>query len=64
MASWIELEQARRALLEGTGSDVKIAVIDSGIETSHPEFGEFQLSDDIAVVADANKLQVVTDPRM
>jgi subtilisin family serine protease len=60
MVSWIELEQARRALIEGNGSNVKIAVIDSGIETSHPEFGHFQLADDLAIVADENKLRVVT----
>ena len=59
MASWIGLEQARRALAEGTGNGVKIAVIDSGIETSHPEFGHLELLDDLSVVADANVLRVV-----
>jgi subtilisin family serine protease len=59
MTRWIDLEQARRAINEGTGSDIKIAVVDSGVEASHPKLGQIQLVDDLVVVADENKLEVV-----
>ena len=37
MAFWLSLEQATAALRHGTGQGVKIAVIDSGVEVSHPD---------------------------
>jgi subtilisin family serine protease len=50
MGPWIQLDDAKHALAHGTGRGVKIAVIDSGIETSHPALRGIQLADDIAVV--------------
>lgn len=58
MARWIQLRQAERALQEGTGEGVKIAVIDSGVESSHPMLKGLQLADDIAITDDGVKLKV------
>jgi subtilisin len=41
---------ARSFLSQGTGRNVKIAVLDSGIETSHRLLGGLELTDDVAVV--------------
>src|SRR2546429_4884614 len=46
----IKLEPALRALHEGTGRGVRVAVIDSGIEISHPRLSGLKLRDDIHVV--------------
>ena len=43
----------------GRGKGVRIAVLDSGIEASHPVFGGRPLCDDIAIVEDGHKLKVV-----
>ena len=58
MDDWIQLADARTAVAEGTGQGVKIAVIDSGIDTSHKKLKELQLLDDIAIVEDGVKLNV------
>jgi len=49
-SSWITVEQAREALRTGTGKNIKIAVIDSGIEVSHPDLNGLQLTDDVHVI--------------
>jgi subtilisin family serine protease len=49
-SSWITVEQARAALTTGTGKDIKVAVIDSGIEVSHPDLDGLRLTDDIHVI--------------
>lgn len=59
MAQWIDLDQAKRAISEGTGSGIKIAVLDSGVEASHPKLFGMRLADDLAVVTNVHKLQVV-----
>jgi len=59
MTKWIDLQQARQALTEGTGHGVKVAVIDSGVETSHPDLAEIDLADDLAIVAEGHRLRVV-----
>jgi subtilisin len=59
MGSWINLDEARRALEEGTGKGVRVAIIDSGIEASHPKLQHMNLADDYSVVADGPILQVV-----
>src|SRR5207247_3777086 len=46
----IQLDRALRALHEGTGRGVRVAVIDSGIEISHPRLSGLKLRDDIHVV--------------
>ncbi len=59
MPGWINLEEAARALNEGDGAGVAVAVIDSGIQTSHPQFNGISLKDDVAVVPADHKLKVV-----
>lgn len=56
--SWISLEQARQALSEGQGSGVRIAVLDSGIESSHPGLQGCTLKDDLAIIPRGGRLQV------
>lgn len=57
---WPSLEQARSFLEQGTGHGIKIAVLDSGIETSHPLLNGLRLSDDVAFVDDG--LTISTAP--
>lgn len=58
MSAPLTLEQARDALSRGTGEGVRIAIIDSGVETSHPDLTGIALADDIAVASDGMRLQV------
>jgi subtilisin len=44
------LEQARSFLHSGRGARIKIAVLDSGIEASHPMLEGLALADDLAIV--------------
>jgi subtilisin len=57
---WLSLEQARMALAQGTGKGVRIAVIDSGVEASHPKLAGLKLLDDLHIVAEG--VQVVVKP--
>jgi subtilisin family serine protease len=59
MPAWINLEEAARALRDGDGAGVSVAVIDSGIQTSHPQLNGVSLQDDIAVVPQGHKLAVI-----
>jgi subtilisin family serine protease len=56
---WITPEHARDAILRGTGRGVRIAVLDSGIETNHPALAGIHLRDDIAIVRDGVQLCAV-----
>lgn len=47
-STWIDPEKARAAIEQGRGRGIKIAVIDSGIELSHPAMRHVRLIDDIA----------------
>lgn len=59
MKRWINLECAKQALVDGKGSGIKVAIIDSGIETSHPRLAGIQLVDDLAIRIDGPRLRVV-----
>jgi subtilisin family serine protease len=59
MTNWINLVEAMQALREGDGAGVPIAIIDSGIEVSHPQLGGIKLMDDIAIIPAGHKLTVV-----
>lgn len=50
MNKWPTLEEARHFLRKGTGRGVKIAVLDSGIESSHPMLAGLRLADDLVFV--------------
>jgi subtilisin family serine protease len=58
--SWPTLDEARRWLTEGTGRGVKIAVLDSGVDASHPAFQGMELSDDVAIIEQELQIQVVS----
>ena len=52
------LDEAREALAKGTGQGVRIAVIDSGIETDHPDLAGISLLDDLHVVDAGVQIEV------
>ncbi len=56
--SWISLEEARSAITSGKGKGVRIAVLDSGIEASHPGLHGLKLADDLSFVSDGNTVRV------
>ncbi|PWU12595.1 MAG: alkaline serine protease [Verrucomicrobia bacterium] len=56
--AWITIEQARDFLTAGTGKGVKIAVLDSGIEISHPALAGLQLTDDLEISEDGVQLVI------
>lgn len=47
---WANIEDARRALAEGDGNGVRVAIIDSGVETDHPKLVGLVLGHDIQIV--------------
>lgn len=47
---WIAPRDAREALATRQGAGVRVAVIDSGIETSHPALEGARIEDDLAIV--------------
>jgi subtilisin len=58
MPEWIDLQEAKQAIEGGTGKGVKVAILDSGVEVSHPELGGIHLVDDLAIVPDGYRLRV------
>jgi len=59
MKCWISPAEAEAAMRRGRGRGVRIAVLDSGIDITHPFFGGKTLADDIAVVEGGDRLNVV-----
>ena len=59
MNTWLTVEQARKYLREGSGRGIRIAVLDSGIETNHPALKGLRLADDLAIVDDGLQLTCV-----
>ncbi|NLT72525.1 MAG: S8 family serine peptidase [Verrucomicrobiaceae bacterium] len=55
---WPDLEQARAALRSGTGEGVKVAIIDSGVDLSHPALAGLELEDDLTVSCDGINLHI------
>ena len=56
---WPTLQEARRFLKEGRGKGVKIAILDSGVESSHPRLGGLELADDVAIVEEGLQIRAV-----
>src|SRR5690349_14345191 len=56
---WPLIDDARRSLQHGTGSGIKVAVLDSGVETGHPFLEGMKLADDWAIELVDNRLQVL-----
>jgi subtilisin len=53
------VEQARSFLRSGKGANIKIAVLDSGIEASHPLLHGLALTDDVAIVEETHQIATV-----
>jgi subtilisin family serine protease len=60
MTPFLTPDEAAAVMAHGTGAGIKVAVIDSGIEQSHPRLGGMTLADDVAIASDG--LQLVTEP--
>ena len=56
LPDWIDLEKARRR--KAVRESFRIAIIDSGVETSHPELAGLQLADDVQIYSDGVKVAV------
>jgi subtilisin len=56
---WLSVEDARECIRLGTGRGVKVAILDSGIEASHPALNGLQLADDLAVIEEDIQLKVL-----
>ena len=65
-ASRPTLDDLRRALVEGEGDGVKVAVLDSGVDVTHPYLQALGLTleDDLAIEDDGLTLKVVEDTRL
>jgi len=57
-STWITPDEARAALQTGTGRGIKIAILDSGVELSHPALEHLRLLDDLALQAGENNVAV------
>lgn len=58
--STVTPEEARRAIAEGTGEGIKIAIIDSGVEVGHPKLEGLVLADDVAISNDGMRIGVAS----
>lgn len=61
MNRWLDPEAVRKALSEGDGRGVRVAVLDSGVEIGHADFPGRQLRDDVAVGDDGRV--IAAEPR-
>lgn len=57
--TWISPEQARDALTSGTGKGVRIAILDSGVEISHPDLAGLTLSDDVVIRSRGGQIEAI-----
>ena len=55
---WPGFDQARQAFENGTGRGVKVAVIDSGIDTGHPALNGLTLADEVTVSCDGVNIRI------
>jgi subtilisin family serine protease len=55
----LSLAEARAAIETGTGEGIKIAIVDSGVETRHPDLAGLELAHDLVVQNDGMNLKVV-----
>lgn len=63
---WISLPQAMDAWHQGDGTGIRVAVIDSGVDSSHPGLAGLELSDDFGIEEDGDGHRILrgggTDP--
>lgn len=58
MKRWIDPKEAAEAIQRGRGKGVRIAILDSGIERSHPQLAGVNWADDLAIVQEGYQLNV------
>jgi subtilisin family serine protease len=56
---WPSLEEVREAARSGSGEGVRVAVIDSGIEASHPRLAPLRLRDSVGFEEEGGTVRVV-----
>ncbi|HTG43145.1 MAG TPA: S8 family serine peptidase, partial [Verrucomicrobiae bacterium] len=61
MKTRLTLEKAREFLQGGTGQGIKIAILDSGVDTTHPALANLTLADEVAIIGDGVQLRTVDD---
>ncbi len=59
MNPWPAIEEARSSLETGAGRGIKIAVLDSGVDVTHPMLEGLRLEDDLAIIERDSRLAVV-----
>ena len=55
---WPDLRSAASALEKGSGEGVKVAIIDSGVDLSHPALSGLTLVDDVAISCDGANIRI------
>lgn len=60
---WLSLTKARRALEQGRGEGVRVAVLDSGIDHAHPQLAGLTLEDDVAISLEGGRLSITANDR-
>jgi len=60
-ADWPTLEEVRDATRNGTGRGVRVAVIDSGIDASHPRLKDLNVVESISFAEDQGTIRIVED---
>lgn len=60
MKTWLSVDEAKSLLQRGSGRGIRIAILDSGVETSHPALANahLQLADDWVIYDDGLQLKV------
>jgi subtilisin len=55
---WVTPDEIRSALKEGDGAGVRIAILDSGVDVTHPGLAGISLEDDVAIVSEGGRIRV------
>lgn len=55
---WVTPDEIRSALKEGDGAGVRIAILDSGVDVTHPGLAGLSLEDDVAIVSEGGRIRV------
>ena len=58
MAIWLSLEDAIEMIRQGRGAGVKVALLDSGVETAHPDLAHVKFADDVALTEDGVTINI------